>query len=308
MSPQLLWLDRRCSVRLDGPDAERFLQGTLTRDIPPLKPGAGLWAVSANNRGMVQGILRVRRVAPSAFVLDAERASAERAIGAMAALIVTDDCAFTDLTPQRDVLLVLGEGADAALADHGLPLPGPADSDSVEQDGLTAIRSLRLGRPAVELHGPKARLQALVDALLAEGAALLPQSDLQRLKAHARIPSVDTDLGQDTTVHEAGLVSLVDFDKGCYVGQEAVNRAQQRGGVRYGLVQLSLPAVPAELPQPLLHDGKQVGELGAALPDPEGAIALAVVRLEAAEPGTPLTAGPQPATVLPPTAPLRPPA
>lgn len=288
---ELLWLERRCSVRLAGPDAERFLQATLTKHIPSLKPGGGLWAVSASNRGMVQGILRVRREGPQDFVLDAERDSAERAVGALARLLVTDDCALSDLTGTREVLLVIGDGADAALGAQGLPQPGAADCDFVPQDGLTVIRSLRLGLPAVEIHGPKDRLQAIAEALCADGAALLPSAELQRLQIRARIPSVGADLGEDTTVHEAGLVSLVDFDKGCYVGQEAVNRAQQRGGVRYGLVQLRLPRVPEGLPQPLSLDGKQVGELGAASPEGEGAIALAVVRLGATEPGTRLSVG-----------------
>jgi folate-binding protein YgfZ len=98
-------------------------------------------------------------------------------------------------------------------------------------------------------------------------------------------------LGEDVIPLEAGLWNALSFNKGCYVGQEIVERARSRGHVNWKLTGLIVNA--AEAPQPgekLVAGGKEVGEVTSSCVSPTlgKTLALAYVRREVSEPGAPL--------------------
>jgi len=112
---------------------------------------------------------------------------------------------------------------------------------------------------------------------------------LETLRIEAGIPRYGAELGEDTLLLEAGLLNAVSFTKGCYIGQEIVERSRSRGRVNWRLVGIvvSAPAPPASGAK-LISEGKEIGEVTSACLSPTLAqtLALAYVRREAAEPGT----------------------
>jgi folate-binding protein YgfZ len=114
---------------------------------------------------------------------------------------------------------------------------------------------------------------------------------LETLRIEAGIPRYGQELGEDTIPNEAELWNALSFNKGCYVGQEIVERARSRGHVNWKLVGL---VVESETPPPpgekLVREGKEVGEVTSSCVSPTLArtIALAYLRREVSEPGTKL--------------------
>ena len=114
---------------------------------------------------------------------------------------------------------------------------------------------------------------------------------LESLRIEAGIPRYGAELAEDTLLLEAGLLNAVSFTKGCYLGQEIVERARSRGHVNWRLVGLTVDSAQPPAPgEKLTAAEKQIGEITSAcvLPSPGKTIALAYVRREVAETGTQL--------------------
>ncbi len=115
---------------------------------------------------------------------------------------------------------------------------------------------------------------------------------LESLRIEAGIPRYGSELGEDVIPLEAGLLNALSFNKGCYIGQEIVERARSRGHVNWKLTGLILDS--AEAPAPglkALVEGREVAEITSACVSPSlgKTIALGYVRKEFIEPGSKLT-------------------
>jgi len=124
---------------------------------------------------------------------------------------------------------------------------------------------------------------------------------LESLRIEAGIPRYGYELDEDTMIHEAGLLNAVSFTKGCYVGQEIVERTRTRGHANWKLVGLVLdsPSLPAR-GEKLTLDEKEVGDVTSACVSPTlgKTIALAYVRREVGEPGTKVSLASGPAVTV----------
>jgi len=124
---------------------------------------------------------------------------------------------------------------------------------------------------------------------------------LESLRIEAGIPRYGTELDEETMIHEAGLLNAVSFTKGCYVGQEIVERTRTRGHVNWKLVGIILESpLPPARGEKLTLEGKEVGEVTSACLSPTlgKTIALAYVRREVAEPGTKVSLASGPAATV----------
>ena len=131
-------------------------------------------------------------------------------------------------------------------------------------------------------------------ALEAGVASACGSEALESLRIEAGIPRYGPDFAEDTLPLEAGLLNALSFNKGCYIGQEIVERARSRGHVNWKLVGLRFSAeaavpVPGEKLHPLTVP--RLGEVTSACLSPalDRPLALAYVRREVSEPGTHVT-------------------
>jgi folate-binding protein YgfZ len=162
--------------------------------------------------------------------------------------------------------------------------PDPPGADMVV-DGMTP------GTREALTDDPEAAMAAL-------GLRAVPPDVLERARIAAGAVRVGVDTGPTTLVQEAALEDVaVSFDKGCYLGQETVARAQFRGSVNRVLRLLRMETTPGALPAPVTAGGKTVGTLTSTAPDGDGRIGLAIIRREVA-PGSRVTVGDDTAAVV----------
>jgi hypothetical protein len=124
--------------------------------------------------------------------------------------------------------------------------------------------------------------------------AIEPRSveSVQASDEHARIqagrPRHGHEIQPDFNPFEVGLAHEVHLDKGCYTGQEALQRLVTYGSVRRRIAWVSGEGETPEAPREIKSDATSLGRLTSACPDPQGWIGLAVLKHEAFEPGVEL--------------------
>jgi folate-binding protein YgfZ len=302
------WL-RRIAVR--GEDRFRWLSGMVTNTVNDLGANAGAWNLVLNAQGRIQGDLMVWReadespqrpgpVAGGSGELELEIAADqyERLLGHLGHFIIMDDVELAPLGEETGTALtavgLTGPDADAVLGRAGLPvLANPLTSTRVEWNGLDV--RIRRGYGVLGLHYvlwvQTAGLSKLWKYLRTAGAVAVGSQSLEAFRIAEGIPvygvdMAERDLPQEAVQNGTGQMQALHFNKGCYLGQEIVERIRSRGNVHRHLRQLELfGAVPAAGTELRLDDGAVAGEIRsvAALPLPEGTkvFALAMVRGEA---------------------------
>ncbi len=274
-------------VTLTGPDARRFSNGMFTQNVRDLAVGAGARSAMTDDRGRVLGLMDLYCTADETFLLVLEGVDGEWFQERYGMYIVFDDVTLADLTGQLQVLSVQGDGADAVVAAAlGVALP---DGDHRIHGTVQVLRCDRTGTSGWDLLVPPIEVAALQERLAEAGATVASTEDLRAARVVKGLPTWPDDAsGERTFVHELGLRdSLLSFDKGCYVGQEVINRMDTMGKATRKLRGLALAG--DGLPAPgatVAIGGKASGRVGSAAAVGGRHLALAVVQRAGWEPGT----------------------
>ncbi len=209
-----------------------------------------------------------------------------------------DDVELIPIMDDQHALLLAGPRAADHLTALSLPIPAP----------LHMARAMYSGQPVLLLasHAPLIPLYQLWAApetiaalrIALEASAVTPISSgaLEQLRILSGTPRYGTDIRNSETARdlpqETNQTHALHFTKGCYLGQEIVERIHSRGQVHRTFTGFRLTALPATLPMPLTADGKPIGELTSAaiLPLADGNIpfALGYTRREALDRNQPL--------------------
>jgi folate-binding protein YgfZ len=242
----------RSYVSVNGPDAASYLNRMVSNEVAELPVGASCEALLLTPKARVVAPMVVWRRSEDDFLLLTEPEAGERLARELLRTRFAAKCEIR--VEEHSSTIVLG--ADELLSNRHELVP-----------------TRDYGIPAVEL----------IDADAPEGAEPIGEDELERLRILARTPRLGRELDDRVMPAEAGLEErAISFTKGCYPGQEPVARLHYRGHPNRGLRVLALEG--AELPDydaELTLDGKVVGRVTSAAPDPEhGVIALAFVRRE----------------------------
>jgi aminomethyltransferase len=274
-----------------GGDRARFLDGLLTGPVSSLEPGQCAESLLLDRKGHVLSTLDVC-VHADAIDLAVAATRAPVVYEVLDRHLVADDVELEDRSEGSAELVVWGAGAERVLGRVGLDVPGVGSC--VTSDGLLLARSGSRGVRRIRVFGPSDRVKTLSEQID------VPQLDTEQCEA-VRIasfePAYGPELGDRTFPQEARLDASVDFDKGCYLGQETVQRIHSRGGVNKLLVQI-VSGAPLRDGAPIAADGREVGRVTSAATTPAGELALGYVKVAAAAPGTALTSGDASAVVL----------
>ncbi len=210
-----------------------------------------------------------------------------------------DDVELTPAYTEEASLLVLGAEAPARLNAIGLPAPDAlrlVHADSPHGPVLL----LSPHAAAFELRADTAILTSIAADLRSAGAIDVSPEALEALRLLEGRPLYGRDITEKYLPQETNQPQALHFNKGCYLGQEIVERIRSRGQVHRLLTPLTLTGeLPKDLPTPLEADGKPVGEITSAgvvpLPDGDQILALGYVRREALD-----THAPSPTPAAPP--------
>lgn len=273
-------------LTLEGPDAPRFANGMFTNNIRDLAVGACNRSAMGDEKARMQGLLQVGRLSPTTLLVVLDGVPAAAFVERYEKYILFDDVELTDRSEELTVVHVAGPRRAEVLAAAGLP--APAAGQVVEAAELRLFGRDRTGTGGVDVVVPVAAATELWAALGAAGATAAGSDCLETLRiraGHARWP---VDMGERAMVHEMRLVAeCCSFTKGCYVGQEVINRVDVMGQVQkklFGLRMLEDAIPPTEAEVRLGEAVVGVTRSGAR----EAGVArvLAVLRKAAWAPGT----------------------
>jgi folate-binding protein YgfZ len=317
------WMRR---VALRGADRFRWLSGMVTNTVNDLFPNTGAWNLVLNAQGHLQGDLTVwrggeesspkRRSATAALggdpllgtpfagesELELEIAADqfEKLLAHLNKFIIMDDVELVPLGDEQvgeagseTAIGMTGPQAGEVLERVGLPVIGSAMAGTtVEWNGwnLRILRTYGVLAQHYEFWLPSAGLAKLWSCLRTGGATPIGCKSLEAFRIAEGIPAFGIDMVERDLPQETSQMRALHFAKGCYLGQEIVERIRSRGNVHRHLRPLELsgpvPQICAEL---TLEDGTAAGEIKSAaelaLSSGPRVFALGTVRSEAEERG-----------------------
>lgn len=295
------WVDLSARGRLaaTGEDRVRLIHAISSNDIEGLAPGEGAYAFFLNPQGRIQADSHIF-VGTDRIVIDCEpgvRASLREHIESY---IIMDDVALEDATESTALLGVSGPETGAIVA--GLDANLPVKPLSFATFGTrTIFRAPVGGADGCWISAPVGEKEGLIDALERLGAVPASGEECEAYRVRNRCPRFGSDYDSTNIPHETQQLQAVSFSKGCYTGQEIVERVRSQAQVKRLLVGIELdsPELPSDLT--VRHADSPVGTLSSPTPGipPDGkAAGFAIVRRVASAPGARVDVGGLPATVL----------
>lgn len=268
------FLPDRGVVKVAGEDARNFLNGLITTDLDRLKPGLGRFGALLTPQGKIIVDFLITEVPAGhggGFLIDCPKALAEGLATKLKFYKLRAKVTVENLSDNLGVLAAWG-GPLAAQPDLAFADP----------------RNSELGYRILIPEELKQKLSDLVGAELVDAA----EYDAHRIALGVPRGGVDF-MYSDAFPHETNMDRLagVDFDKGCYVGQEVVSRMHHRGTARTRSVKVLLDGPSPEIGATIVAGDKPVGTIGSTA----GGKGIALVRIDrvadALDAGQPLTAG-----------------
>jgi folate-binding protein YgfZ len=280
------------TVAVSGPDRQSWLNGLVTSDLGRLEPGSASY-------GLV--LVKIGRIVSDVWIVPAEK---RLLVGAPRDRVPVLREHFERYLMMEDVSHADASDELAWVFLHGPRAGELARSAAGPHEGFgAAFDTTGLGGGVVVV--PRAKADALASDLSKASADVVEGSreDWDALRVARYVPRFGVDYGEKNYPQEASLEKIaVSFNKGCYLGQEVVCRLEMRGHVIKKIVPVRLD--PGETPAPGAEvrsaEGKAVGTVSSAAATEDGPLALAMVRIDFAAPGTKLDVGGREAVVLEP--------
>jgi aminomethyltransferase len=288
-------LSSRAKVSLSGSDRTRWLNGMVTNNIRDLTPGHGVYAFLLNPQGHILGDLYAYNRGASLLV-DTDQAQLDKVLAVFDKYIIMDDVEVA--SEKLASLGIAGPKSKDTLQAAGFEVPELEPLQFAETTwagtGVTLVRDDNPCVDSFELWLAPGDLEKAHEAL-ASAARQVGGAAVTLLRIAAGIPRYGTDIRERDLPQETEQERALNFSKGCYVGQEIVERIRSRGQVRRKFTGFE---VTGSLPAPgsrIQADGKDVGEVTSAASLPltggERRVALGYLRREVATPGRLVDAG-----------------
>jgi folate-binding protein YgfZ len=274
-------------VRVVGDDRASFLHGMCSNDIKGLKSGMVTYALVLTEHAHVVADFYVW-TGEDALYLETDCALWTKAREHLENFLVADDVEIEE-QDQSTVLDVVGPKAMAAVATVMPSIAGLAPWRFVKDGSRLAANLPRIGLTAVTVVLPTLAVDGFIRGMLAADPAVREVSleALDVLRVEQGLARVGVDATEKTLALEARLERGISFNKGCYVGQETVERATARGGVKKRLYGLRIPT--GRVPQAgatAWLEGKEVGHVTSVAASPRlGVIAIGILHHSAWKPG-----------------------
>jgi tRNA-modifying protein YgfZ len=259
------WLDLSARGRITarGRDRVRLLHNITSNEVKKMTPGSGCYAFLLNPQGRIQADLCLLSFADH-FLIDTEPDLREKVLNLIRRYVISDQVGLEDVTSQTAAIGLEGPLADA------LQLPV----------GCTKAPFSLTGQPGYRIYCAAGEMRKIVGQLEAAGARPATPEDARVVRIENGKPRYGEDIRETSLPHETQQMHAVSFTKGCYLGQEIVERIRTQGHVNKKLVRLEIdgsePAVPGAR---MMVDGQEA-EITSSVYSPHfgRVIALAYVK------------------------------
>ncbi|WP_031498022.1 YgfZ/GcvT domain-containing protein [Bryobacter aggregatus] len=280
-------LSARGRILAHGEDNTRLLHAMSSNHVQALAEGQGCYAFFLNAQGRIQGDATILRVGAD-LLIDVEAVAAQRIFHHLDQYIIADDVTLEDLAESHFEIGIEGPAALEVAGELGVPAP----EGIVRFAGGYVARLSETGLPGVRLILPVAERETWIGKL--QGVEQADDEAWEVVRHEQGKPRFGVEILEKHLIQETRLLHGVHFSKGCYLGQEIVERVRARGAVHKGLAAISIEtATPPALDTEVLGEKGKVGNLLSVVYSPaEGkTIAIAMLAVDALSGTQPMTVG-----------------
>ena len=298
-------LGYRAKILLKGADRVRWLNGMVTNNIRDLAVDQGAYAFLLNPQGHILGDLYAYNRGEF-IVVDTDRSQAEKIVDTFDHYIIMDDVEVVNLSDELTALGIGGPKSGEVLERAGFAIPEmrALQATSLKWNGhdCAVVRGEDQAGVSYEIWIGADHARELWDALRSAGAAAVGSEALELRRIVAGIPRYGVDIRERDLPQETEQARALNFNKGCYVGQEIVERIRSRGAVHRKFSGFVMEgAVPVAAGTKIVAGEKEVGEVTSAatvrFAGGEKTVALGYIRREVGVPGRAVTIGANAAVV-----------
>ena len=250
-------------IRVTGNDRVRWLNGMVTNSIQQLQPGQGCYNFILSAQGRIQGDCYAF-AQPDALLIETDRAQVAPLLALLDRFIIMDDVELRDESEEWSGIRIAGPQAAAALGRIGFPAGlQPVHLESLPVPGGTVrfIAAHSYGVPRFEIWATPEAISEISRKLIDAGADLCGERAVEWLRILEGAPRYGTDIRDKDLPQETAQSHALHFSKGCYIGQEIVERIRSRGSVHRTFAAFLLHGEPPAAGALLEADGQKAGEL-----------------------------------------------
>jgi len=300
----------RARISLTGGDRVRWLNGMVTNNIRDLASGHGVYAFLLNPQGRILGDMFVYNPGEK-LVVETDRSQVEKIVAIFDHYIIMDDVRVADISTEQTALGLAGPKSRAVLNAAGIEVPElqplqmitpqcNCDCGCVE---CTVVRGEDAQHESYEIWLAPKDVHTTWQALLASGATAAGSEAVEGQRIVTGVPLYGVDIRERDLPQETEQMRALNFNKGCYVGQEIVERIRSRGNVHRKFTGFLVEGVAAiAAGAKIISNEKEVGEVTSVAtvltPSGERTVALGYIRREVGVPGREVTIGTAKATVI----------
>jgi folate-binding protein YgfZ len=285
-------LSQRAKIRLTGSDRVRWLNGMVTNNIRDLAPDHGVYAFLLNPQGHILGDMITYQRGDSLLV-ETDQAQLAKILATFDHYIIMDDVEVTNVSDSIATVGVTGPNCATVLDAAGIKVPQleplQVAESSWQQMSLSVVRGDHDSRLSYAIWIAPERAADLRASLEAAGAKVIGQDALELYRIALGIPRYGHDIRERDLPQETEQQRALNFNKGCYVGQEIVERIRSRGNVHRKFTGFAMEGAAPAPGTKIQANAKDVGEItsSAVIPtsDAGQAVALGYLRRELAIPG-----------------------
>jgi folate-binding protein YgfZ len=284
----------RAKIVLTGGDRIRWANGMVTNNVRDLPEGKGNYNFMLNAQGRIQADLYIYNMGDHLMV-DTEWWQKAKILELFDKFIIMDDVEVADIGERLTAVAVQGPKALEVLRKEGLTIADEVEPFKVAQMtwngiGISVTRMESKIAETYEIWLAAENAPKLWDALIAAGAAPVGMDAIEMFRVAAGVPRYGVDITDKYIPQETEQFHALHFSKGCYLGQEIVERVRSRGAVHRHFTGFKVAGPAPQNGVEAQVDGKKVGEITSALRVPvngdEKTLALGYIRKESGEPGT----------------------
>lgn len=274
---------------ISGEDRVRWTNGMVTNNIRDLAINFGNYNFVLNAQGRVQGDCIIYNRGEH-LMLTTDLAQLERLKQFFDEHIIMDDVELTDVSDKLASLEVIGPKASEALSFAGFKVPQPGEILDAHWQELGY--SITSNGAAFEIWLALDNVLRVWEELISSKAVPVGSMAIEWMRIASGTPRYGLDITDRDLPQETAQMHALHYSKGCYIGQEIVERIRSRGNVHKTLVGLEFPGELPSQGMKIMAVDKEAGTLGstAAIPLENGIakIGLAILRRDASAPGTEL--------------------
>ena len=292
-------------IEVSGGEAVQFLNGLITNDIAKLEENKWMFAAFPNAQGRLIAMVRVLKK-DGKFLFDTGAVTREKVFENLFRFTFAGDFVVHDLSDDFGVLSVQGEKSGEMIEKIlGGKLTEENEIAKFDFNGenVLMIRSEHLSKNGFDLFVPKMVFEDLTKEFETQGAVIIGDEAFEMLRIEQGTPRYGVDMDETNVVLETGIDEAVNFNKGCYIGQEIIARIHFRGHVAKKLTGLIFEDAETEIAhgdELKTLDDKNAGKITSVTFSPKlgKKIALGYVRYAFLEKGTELKVGEAKAIVV----------